>query len=34
MPSAEAQIDLEIVIQNVESQMQKDKYDIAYMWNQ
>ena len=34
MPSETAWIDLEIVIQNEENQMQKDKYYITYIWNQ
>ena len=33
MPFAETWMDLEIIILSEVSQTEKDKYDIAYMWN-
>ena len=33
MPSAATLMDLETVVLSEVSQIQKDKYDIAYLWN-
>ena len=33
MPLAATWIDLKIIILNEDSQTEKDKYDITYMWN-